>query len=183
MIHKDMTISEIFENYPQKSQKLAQELTRRGLQCVGCSASTWETLEAGAMGHGMSDDDLQGLIKSLNGVLNEELDDSTISLTEAAAEKFKIVLKEEKKEDWALRFGDKPGGCNGFEYILDFSKELRENDQLFTSFGIDIHVDKSMVERLLGCEIDYQEGLMGSGFKISNPNVKSSCSCGSSQNY
>ncbi|MDX8431779.1 MAG: iron-sulfur cluster assembly accessory protein [Candidatus Algichlamydia australiensis] len=178
-----MTIAEIFENFPQKSQKLAQELTRHGLQCVGCSAATWETLEAGVLSHGKSLDDLQDLLTALNAILEGKLDDSTITMTEAAANKFRKVLAEENKEHWALRFGDKPGGCSGYEYVLDFSEKSLDTDQVFTSHGIEIHVDKTMVERLLGCEIDYQEGLMGSGFKISNPNVKSSCSCGSSQNY
>lgn len=183
LITKEMTIADIFENFPQKSQKLAQELTRHGLQCVGCSAATWETLEAGVLSHGKTAQDLENLVLALNNILEGKLDDSTITITEAAAEKFRKVLAEENKESWALRFGDKPGGCSGYEYVLDFSEKAESTDRIFSSHGVDIHVDETMVERLLGCEIDYQEGLMGSGFKISNPNVKSSCSCGSSQNY
>ncbi|MDN3504153.1 MAG: iron-sulfur cluster assembly accessory protein [Rhabdochlamydiaceae bacterium] len=104
-------------------------------------------------------------------------------MTKRAAEKFIKILKEEGKEGWCLSFGDKPGGCSGYEYVLDFSKEPKENDKVFHSYGVDVVVDKSMVERLLGTEIDYLDGLNGSGFKVTNPNAKSSCSCGNSQGY
>ena len=183
MITKEMTIDEIFEKYPQKSQKLAQEMMNLGLQCVGCGAASFETLEAGVLGHGLSFEDLEGLIVKLNQILQQEVDTTTITLTEKAAQKFKEISVAEGKESFALRFGIKPGGCNGFEYLLDFSKEATEEDQVFNSHGIDIHVHKSMINTLLGSEIDYLDGLKGSGFKISNPNAKSSCSCGSSQSY
>lgn len=178
-----MTIDEIFEKHPQKSQKLAQEMTNLGLHCVGCGASSYETLEAGVLGHGLSTSDLEALIGRLNAILNEEIDTSTITMTEKAAKKFQMIAEAEGKKGWALRFGDKPGGCSGFEYILDFSQAPENEDEVFTAHGVEIHVHTSMVSRLLGCEIDFQDGLNGSGFKISNPNAKSSCSCGNSQGY
>ena len=64
LIHRDMTIEEIFKQFPHKSQKLAQEITNSGLHCVGCSAATWETVEAGMMSHGCSDDEIDSLIES-----------------------------------------------------------------------------------------------------------------------
>lgn len=182
-IIKEMTIEEIFSNFPTKSQKIAQEMTSAGLHCVGCSASTWETLEAGMYSHGYSQEDVEELVGRLNEILKEEADPSTITLTQRAAAKFKKILKEEGKEDWNLRFGDRPGGCSGYEYVLDFSKAPEEGDTVFSSHGVDIHVHESMIDRLLGCEIDFHEGLNGSGFKISNPNAKGSCGCGSSQSY
>lgn len=182
-IHKDMTIEEIFKNFPSKSQKLAQEMTQRGLHCVGCSASTWETLEAGMLGHGMGEDDLQDLLARLNQILEEKEDLSTITITPRAASKLKAILKEEKKEAWGLRFGEKAAGCSGFEYSLDFSKEPTAEDAVFSSEGISIHVRKGSVSRLLGSQIDYIDGLHGAGFKITNPNVKSSCGCGTSHGY
>ena len=51
-ITKDMTIDEIFTKFPQRGQRLAQEMQNAGLNCVGCGASVWETLEAGMLGHG-----------------------------------------------------------------------------------------------------------------------------------
>lgn len=182
-ITKEMVISDILGNWPEKSQKLAQEMTNCGLHCVGCGAATFETLEAGMLGHGMEESEIEALVRRLNEVLVQELDLTTISITKRASEKFKAIAKEEGKEGWALRFGDKPGGCSGFEYVLDFSKKANDDDEVLESNGIEIHVEKNAFKRLIGSEIDFLDGLSGSGFKISNPNVKGSCSCGNSQTY
>ena len=182
-ITQDMTIEDILSRFPHKSQKLASEIGKAGLHCVGCGAATWETLEAGMLGHGMEQQEITLLVDNLNKLLNEQSDPSTISLTPRAAEKFRDFAEEEGKEGWALRFGEQAAGCSGLEYILDFSKKADENDAVFLSEGLEIHVKKSMLGRLLGCEIDYVDGLHASGFKISNPNVKSSCGCGDSHGY
>lgn len=182
-ITRDMTIDTIFGSYPERSQRIAQELTNAGLHCVGCQAATWETLEVGMIGHGFGDEEIETLLAKLNAILKEELDGSTISLTETAAKQFKTILKNDRKEGWGLRFGDKPGGCGGYEYILDFAETQKEDDERFESHGVPIYVNRKMLTRLMGCQIDYLEGLMGSGFKVTNPNVKGSCSCGNSQSY
>ncbi len=183
MITKEMTIEEILSSFPHKSQKIAQELTDTGLHCVGCGAATWETLETGVLGHGFSEEDLEQLLGRLNSILKEETDLTTISLTKKAAEKFLEILQEEGKEGYSLRLGDRAGGCSGFEYTLDFSEKAKDTDQVFVSQGMEIHVNKNMVSRLLGVEIDYTDGLNGAGFKISNPNARGSCGCGKSQSY
>lgn len=182
-IHKDMTIEEIFKSFPHKSQKLAQEMTNAGLHCVGCSAATWETLEAGTLGHGMQEEEMNLLIGRLNGILEEKEDPSTITLTEKAAKKFLEILKEEGKSGWGLRFGEKAAGCSGFEYFLDFSEKPRLDDTVIESQGVNIHIHGKSFQRLLGCVIDYVDGLNGAGFKVSNPNVKSCCGCGNSHGY
>lgn len=182
-ITKEMIISDILGKFPHKSQKLAQEITNAGLHCVGCGAATYETLEAGMLGHGMSEEDVERLVERLNEILGEELDLDTITLTKRAAQKFRSICEEEGCPKAALRFSDRPGGCSGFEYVLDFSDAAEENDAVFHSNGVEIHVDLDSLPRLLGCEIDFQDGLNGSGFKISNPNAKGSCGCGSSQSY
>ena len=182
-ITRDMTIEEILSGFPQKSQKLAQEMTQTGLHCVGCQAATWETLEAGVLGHGFSEEALESLILRLNKILEEKSDLNTISLTERAASKYRSILQDEGKDNYGLRFGDMAGGCSGFEYVMDYSESAKEDDEIFVSYGVQIHVNKNMAPRLLGCEIDYIDGLNGSGFKISNPNAKGSCGCGKSQSY
>jgi len=182
-ITKEMTIEDIFAKFPQKAQKLAQELTNAGLHCVGCQAATWETLEAGMLGHGFDESAIEKLVLRLNEILSQEVDLTQIHVTKRAAEKFLQILKEEGKEGYALRFGDKAAGCSGFEYTLDFSKAPKKDDTVFHSNGIDVHVNKGAVSRLMGSEIDYIDGLNNAGFKITNPNVKSSCGCGKSQSY
>lgn len=183
MITKEMTIGEIFSKFPHKSQRLAQTMTHAGLHCSNCSAATWETLEAGILGHGMGVQALEKLIGQLNAILEEEIALDTITLTPRAAKKFREFAVEEGLSSCALRFGDTAGGCGGFQYILDFSEGSEEDDAIYESEGIEIHIKKGMLGRLLGSVIDYIDGLQGAGFKISNPNVKSSCGCGTSQGY
>lgn len=182
-IHRHMTIDEILSLFPYKAQRLSQEITNAGLHCVGCHAATWETLEAGMMGHGMADEAIERLLQRLNALLEEEIDVSTITVTARAASKFLGILDEEGKQGWGMRFAEVAAGCNGFEYALDYSEKAEADDQIFESSGVQIHVHKKMVPRLLGSVIDFVDGLRGSGFKITNPNVRSSCGCGTSHNY
>lgn len=182
-ISKDMTIEEIFSRFPQKSQKLAQEMTNSGLHCVGCGAAVWETLEAGMLSHEFSLEEVDEMVDRLNAILAQKTDPSSITLTKRAADKLKQILKEEGKEGWGLRFGQKAAGCSGFEYVLDFSEKAEADDKVFLSEGTEIHVHHGDLSYLVGCEIDFVDGLNGSGFKISNPNAKGSCGCGKSQSY
>lgn len=182
-INRKMTINTILSSFPQKAQKLSQEITEAGLHCVGCQASTWETLEAGMLGHGYSDDEIDRLVENLNEILKQESNPETIQLTKRAADKLREILHEEKKVGYGLRFGVKASGCSGFQYVLDFSKESKADDQVFKSHDVEIHVNKGMVVHLLGSEIDYVESLNNSGFKVSNPRAKASCGCGNSQSF
>jgi iron-sulfur cluster assembly accessory protein len=182
-ITRQMTIENILGMFPNKAQKLAQEITNAGLHCIGCHAAVWETLEAGMMTHGKNDEQIDELVRRLNALLAEKADDQTISITTRAAAKFLEILAEEGKQGWGMRFAEELAGCNGFEFVLDFSEQADEDDEIFLSNGIEIHVKKAMVPRLLGSEIDFVDGLRGSGFKISNPNVRSACGCGTSHNY
>lgn len=179
----DMTIGEIFSKFPHQSQRLAQAITNAGLHCVGCNAATWETLEAGMLGHGMPRSAIDALVEKLNTLLGEEMALDTISFTPRGAKKFQEIAAEEGMPEAALRFGQTAGGCSGFEYILDFAEAPGEDDEIFESNGVKIFVKKSFIGRLMGSLIDYVDGLHGSGFKVSNPNVKSSCGCGKSQGY
>lgn len=183
MITKEMTIEDIFKKFPHKSQKLAQEMTNVGLHCVGCCASTWETLEAGMYSHGHDDAAISNLVARLNTILAEKEDATTITVTPKAAAKFKEILAEEGKTGWGLRFGEKAAGCSGFEYFLDYSEAPKPEDKIFESSGIQVHVHSKSLPRLLGCVIDFSDGLHGAGFKITNPNVKASCGCGNSHGY
>lgn len=182
-IHRKMTIDSILGMFPHKAQRLSQEINSAGLHCIGCHAATWETLEQGMYGHGKSDAEIDELVEKLNALLSEKIDLSTITITPRAAKKYLAILESEGKKGWGIRFDEKMSGCNGFEYVLDYSEKAKSDDEVFTSQGIEIHIKKSMLSRLMGSQIDYIDGLQGSGFKISNPNVKSSCGCGTSHGY
>jgi iron-sulfur cluster assembly accessory protein len=103
-----------------------------------------------------------------------------LSLTEKAAEKVKEIRQAEGIEDvMALRLRVVGGGCSGFSYDLYFDS-AQDSDKIFDSFGVKLVVDQMSLMYLVGTEVDYVEGLHGAGFKFQNPNVKSTCGCGSS---
>lgn len=182
-INRHLTIDEILSMFPYKAQRLSQEITNAGLHCIGCQAATWETLEAGMLGHGMNNEAIERLVQRLNALLDEEVDATTITVTPKAASKFLEILAEENKHGWGMRFSEVAAGCSGFEYVLDYSEKAHAHDTVFHSHGVNIHVETVMVPRLLGSVIDFVDGLRGSGFKITNPNVRASCGCGTSHNY
>ncbi|MBB64729.1 MAG: iron-sulfur cluster assembly accessory protein [Waddliaceae bacterium] len=184
-IHKHMVIQEILRLFPGKGELLGQELTNTGLHCVGCGAATFETLLAGMLGHGKTMADVDALVDRLNAIVSQKVDMTTITISDQAATKFLEACKVDGKQGYGLRLEEKPGNCGDFEYVLDFAKQADENDDIFnTPQGIPIYVKRSQRERLLGSSIDYIDGgLMGSGFKVSNPNVVSSCGCGSNHSY
>jgi iron-sulfur cluster assembly accessory protein len=103
-------------------------------------------------------------------------DQSTIRLTEKAAQKFREILAQENKSGWALRLGIESSCCCGAEYFLDYSHQAKTDDTIFESEGIQIHVQQNSIPQLLGTIIDYVEGKHGAGFKISNPSCCGGCS-------
>ncbi|MSP16641.1 MAG: iron-sulfur cluster insertion protein ErpA [Myxococcales bacterium] len=103
-----------------------------------------------------------------------------LSLTEKAAEKvLEIRTTEGIEEAMALRLRVVGGGCSGFSYDLYFDASV-EADRSFDSNGVKLVVDQMSLMYLSETEVDYVEGLQGAGFKFNNPNVKSTCGCGSS---
>lgn len=105
---------------------------------------------------------------------------SLVALTSKAAEKVKEIRTEENIEDnYALRLKVVGGGCSGFSYDLYFDLP-QEIDQSFECHGVKLVCDQMSLMYLMGTEVDYVEGLHGAGFKFQNPNVKSTCGCGSS---
>jgi iron-sulfur cluster assembly protein len=107
----------------------------------------------------------------------------SIAVTDKAAEKLCELMVAEKKDPavFGLRLGVQGGGCSGMTYFMDFDTP-REDDKVFTNKGARVLVDPKSILYVSGSILDYTEGLMGSGFQIKNPNVKSSCGCGSSFN-
>ncbi|HEY0193422.1 MAG TPA: iron-sulfur cluster insertion protein ErpA [Kofleriaceae bacterium] len=106
--------------------------------------------------------------------------ESMVFITPTAATKVNEIRDAEAIEgNMALRLRVVGGGCAGFSYDLYFD-EPAEVDRQFAIQGVNVVVDEMSLMYLVGTEIDYVEGLQGAGFKFNNPNVKSTCGCGSS---
>ncbi|MBA2539210.1 MAG: iron-sulfur cluster insertion protein ErpA [Deltaproteobacteria bacterium] len=106
--------------------------------------------------------------------------ESQVHITAVAATKVNEIRSAEAIEPhMALRLRVVGGGCAGFSYDLYFD-EGTEVDRAFEIQGVRVVVDEMSLMYLVGTEIDYVEGLQGAGFKFNNPNVKSTCGCGSS---
>jgi iron-sulfur cluster assembly protein len=105
-----------------------------------------------------------------------------ITLTENAASRVQVLLASQniEGEGAGLRVFVKAGGCAGFEYGFDLEKEIRENDYTFDMHGVRVYLDPKSALYLAGTEIDYEETLMATGFKVNNPNAQSTCGCGTS---
>jgi len=104
-----------------------------------------------------------------------------IGVTERAAKEVARIIEEQKLPDGtALRVGVKGGGCSGFSYTLGFDDSISEVDQISEANGVRVVCDPKSFLYLNGTEIDFEDNLMGRGFKFGNPNAAKSCGCGES---
>lgn len=114
--------------------------------------------------------------------LEKETTAGPLTVTEKAiAEIREIRAKNDIPADYGLRVGVKGGGCSGLSYTLAFDAEKRDDDKVL-EFGDDLklYVDKKSLFYLMGCEVDFTDGLNGRGFTFNNPNAAKTCGCGSS---
>ena len=103
-----------------------------------------------------------------------------ITLTPNAVAKVKEIMAQQNPVPAGLRVGVVGGGCSGFSYSMQFENSAGMMDKVFDFGGLKVYVDATSVMYLNGCIVDYVETLEGAGFKFENPNVKSTCGCGSS---
>ncbi|NKB67756.1 MAG: iron-sulfur cluster insertion protein ErpA [Candidatus Latescibacteria bacterium] len=103
-----------------------------------------------------------------------------IEVTDHAAAKIKTLLEGEGTPDYGLRVGVMGGGCSGFQYKLAFEEGAKEMDHVLETKGVRVFVDMKSSLYLNGVVLDYADGLMGAGFKIENPNARTTCGCGES---
>jgi iron-sulfur cluster insertion protein len=103
-----------------------------------------------------------------------------IIFTTNAAGKVSEMLIEEGDASLKLRVYVTGGGCSGFQYSFAFDDQVAEDDLALEKEGVTLLVDAMSYQYLVGATIDYQEGLEGSRFVITNPNATSTCGCGSS---
>ena len=104
---------------------------------------------------------------------------ATIEISENAVKKINALIAQQQKDGHGLRVKVVGGGCSGLSYKMDLDVQ-RDGDRVFERDSAKVLVDRKSFIYLRGTELDYADGLMDSGFKLQNPNVKRSCGCGSS---
>jgi iron-sulfur cluster assembly protein len=101
----------------------------------------------------------------------------SISLTKTAAQHVATMTTAKQP---IIRIGVTAGGCSGYEYVLDVADEPRFNDRIFISHDIRVVIDPRSYLYVNGTQVDFDDSMMGGGFKFENPNAKRSCGCGTS---
>lgn len=106
-----------------------------------------------------------------------------IGLTEIAADRARKMMTEnniQADSDYGIRIGVKSGGCSGLNYVLDLVEAPEDSDRVFERHGVKVYCDPKSYLYLNGTEIDFEDSVMGGGFKFNNPNARRSCGCGTS---
>ncbi|PIE11525.1 MAG: Fe-S cluster assembly protein HesB [Rhodobacterales bacterium] len=101
-----------------------------------------------------------------------------VTLTDAAAAQVARLMTKDSR--YGLKIGVKKGGCAGMEYTMDFVDSADANDITVEKGGARVIIAPMAQMFLLGTEIDYETGLLDSGFRFRNPNVVEACGCGES---
>jgi iron-sulfur cluster assembly accessory protein len=110
----------------------------------------------------------------------ETVKKSPLSLTPIAIAKVREIMATQDPIPDGLRIGVAGGGCSGFQYSMAFENKPGMMDKTFNFDDLKVFVDATSLMYLDGCTVDYVETLEAAGFKFDNPNVKSTCGCGSS---
>jgi iron-sulfur cluster assembly protein len=104
-----------------------------------------------------------------------------ITLSERAVKEIRRIISEQSLPDGTvLRVGVRGGGCSGFSYSLGFDDKVTEIDQVAERDGIRVVCDPKSFLYLNNTEVDFEESLMGRGFKFGTPNASKTCGCGES---
>ena len=101
-----------------------------------------------------------------------------LSISKSAADHIRKIMEDGAGK--ALRIGLKKGGCAGMEYTMEYVNEISDSDEVVELDGAKVVIAPTAQMFLFGTEIDYESGLLESGFKFKNPNVSETCGCGES---
>jgi len=172
----DMTIGEMVQQFPSVADVLQDE----GVNCVGCGAAYYETINEGLASHGKTEEEIEMILKKLNDSIPKEEGNDDFIITDLAIAKIKDVCEQKDKK--ALRVKVLKGGCAGFSYDFSLENESNKDDKVIEISGVKVFIDEETMNMLDGSKLDYVDSLTGAGFKISNPNAAKTCGCGQSFN-
>jgi len=103
-----------------------------------------------------------------------------MTLTDAAAERARLLIAQAEKPIIGLRVGVKAQGCSGMSYYVEYAEEKKKFEEVVEDKGVTLLIDPAATMFLIGSEMDYQEDKLQSGFTFNNPNEKGRCGCGES---
>lgn len=109
------------------------------------------------------------------------LERPALAISPGAVKRIRAMqARGEAAPDAVFRISVSGGGCSGFQYGFSFDEKPASDDVVFEAEGVRVVVDEVSLELVKGSELSYVEDLVGSFFKMTNPNAKSSCGCGTS---
>jgi iron-sulfur cluster assembly accessory protein len=102
-----------------------------------------------------------------------------VTVTERAARRLHAIAAAEARPVM-LRVSVEGGGCSGFQYKMDLVAAAADDDIVIERQGARVLIDPISLPYMAGSEIDFVDELIGSAFKVKNPNATASCGCGTS---
>ena len=100
-----------------------------------------------------------------------------VTLSAAAAARVRELMVDKGMAGSGLRVFVQGGGCSGLQYGMAFVTEPEDDDQVFDSEGIRIHVDPVSIQYIAGAHVDFQPSPTGGAFRIDNPNATACAGC------
>ena len=108
------------------------------------------------------------------------MSNNVLKLSDVAAEKIKEILLSADKKTIGVRVGVRSGGCAGMSYIMEYAKDIKDNEEVIEDKGVKVLIDPKAIIYLLGTEMDYKKDKFSSQFIFKNPNETERCGCGES---
>ena len=175
-ITSDMTIGKIVEKYPQTTDVLLGY----GLHCVGCAVNPYETLEQGALGHGMNKETIESLLNEVNMVVTKKapypMNPDGITLSPNAVDTIEAMMETENKIGFGLKV-NATAQKGGLDYFLDIVAEKGKDEKELEWEGIKIFVDQKSLDLINPSVIDYLNNPGAEGFKIIPLGEEPRCKC------
>ncbi len=112
----------------------------------------------------------------------ETVNTNLITMSDTAVSQLRELISQQEgaSPNLGLRVFVYPGGCSGMSYGMAFEDQPADDDLAIEVDGVKLYVDETSVQYVGGSQIDYENSLMGGGFRILNPNAVRSCGCGHS---
>tara|TARA_B100001248_G_C27296434_1_gene415014 strand:- start:584 stop:901 length:318 start_codon:yes stop_codon:yes gene_type:complete len=101
-----------------------------------------------------------------------------LDVSKNAVDRIKEISLKQKQE--YFRISVDGGGCQGFSYKFNFDENINDDDKIFDFKDVKILIDPTSLNFLKGSKLDFVNDIIGSYFKVINPNASSTCGCGTS---